>query len=258
MTADLLTLSHVTRRFGGVVALNDISLSIRPGEIVGLIGPNGAGKTTLVNMVTGFLPKSAGTISYRGQDISRTAPHQIARAGISRTFQVVQPFADMSVLENVMAGALFAGNAKSVPVARDKAAECLAFVGLDAFSSYPAHSLSLAARKRLELAKSLAMDPQLLLLDEVNAGLNSSEIDAALQLIRAIAARGVTVVIIEHLMKIIISLAVRVIVLHHGALISDGAPEEVLRDPHVVKAYLGNKFAERFEKTLHAAPIAPA
>ena len=164
----------------------------------------------------------------------------------------------MSVLENVMAGALFAGNAKSVPVARDKAAECLTFVGLDAFSSHPAHSLSLAARKRLELAKSLAMDPQLLLLDEVNAGLNSSEIDAALQLIRAIAARGVTVVIIEHLMKIIISLAERVIVLHHGALISDGAPEEVLRDPHVVKAYLGNKFAERFEKTLHAVPIAPA
>ena len=250
MSGELLSLTHVTRRFGGIIALNDVSLSIRRGEIVGLIGPNGAGKTTLVNMVTGFLPKTSGEIRYDGLDITRYGPHQIARAGVSRTFQVVQPFSDMTTLENVMAGALFAGKASSVEQARDKAASCLDFVGLSGFSSYPAHTLSLANRKRLELAKSLAMDPQLLLLDEVNAGLNSSEIDAALGLIRAVAETGVTIVVIEHLMKIILSLAERVIVLHHGALISDGRPSEVLRDPGVVKAYLGNKFAERYEKSL--------
>jgi branched-chain amino acid transport system ATP-binding protein len=256
MAEAMLEVQGLTRRFGGVVAVNDVTLSLAPGEIVGLIGPNGAGKTTLVNLITGFLPKSSGVVRFDGCDISATAPHLIARQGIARTFQIVQPFSEMTVFENVLAGAVFSGRNGNHAAAVTMAHECLEFTGLDRQARYLASELSLANRKRLELAKSLAMRPRLLFLDEVNAGLNTGEIDAALTLIRNIAARGVTIVIIEHLLKIIASLVSRIVVLHHGAKLSEGKPSEVLRDPTVIKAYIGNKFAQRFAQTESASEAA--
>jgi branched-chain amino acid transport system ATP-binding protein len=250
MSAPALQLEGLTRRFGGVIAVDNVTLSIPKGEIVGLVGPNGAGKTTLVNLVTGFVPKTSGRVIFEDRDISSLPSHEIARSGIARTFQIVQPFAEMTVLENVMAGALFAGHRSSIKEAAERAHHHLAFVGLDRFADYPASDLSLANRKRLELAKSLAMEPRLLFLDEVHAGLNSGEINHALELVRRIAATGVTIIIIEHLLRVVLSLVSRLVVLHHGALLSDGPPLEVLNDPAVIKAYLGTKFAQRHQDEL--------
>jgi branched-chain amino acid transport system ATP-binding protein len=238
----LLELSGVSRRFGGLRALSQVNLSVERGAVVGLIGPNGAGKTTLVNVVTGVHRASAGSVRFDGEDVTRLRPYQAARRGIARTFQIVQPFPAMSVLENVTAAALFAGGAASGE-ARAQARGHLEFVGLADYAARPAAALTLAMRKRLELAKSLAMRPKLLLLDEVNAGLNSVEMDAALALIRGIAARGVTIIIIEHLMKVVLSLCTRIVVLHHGELIAAGAPGDIVRDPRVVQAYLGRRYA---------------
>jgi branched-chain amino acid transport system ATP-binding protein len=246
----ILRLVGLTRRFDGVTAVDDISMTINKGETVGLVGPNGAGKTTLVNLVTGFVPKTSGQVFFEGSDITRLPSHLIARGGIARTFQIVQPFAEMTVLENVVAGALFAGCRGSMKMAEESAHHYLAFVGLDHFADYSASQLSLANRKRLELAKSLAMQPRLLFLDEVNAGLNSSELDEALRLIRKIAATGTTVVIIEHVLRIMLSLVERMIVLHHGAMLSDGPPATVLNDEAVIKAYLGSKFGKRHQAEL--------
>jgi branched-chain amino acid transport system ATP-binding protein len=247
MSEAILQLIGATCRFGGITAVDNVSLTIQQGEIVGLVGPNGAGKTTLVNLVTGFTPKTAGSVIFEGTDITRLRSYEIARRGVSRTFQIVQPFAEMSVLENVMAGALFAGHRSTIAEASQQSMHHLEFVGLDRFANTPASQLSLANRKRLELAKSLAMQPRLLFLDEVNAGLNSSEIENALELIRKIAATGITIVIIEHVLRVILSLVKRLIVLHQGALLTDGAPSAVLNDPAVVKAYLGTKFAKRHQ-----------
>ena len=239
-----VTLDGVSRTFDGVKAVDDVSFSLAAGEIVGLIGPNGAGKTTLVNLISGFDKPSAGSITYNGRVISGSKPHQVAARGIARTFQIVQPFAQMTVLENVMAGSLYAGKC-GMAEARAVALECLEFVKLAPFAAVPASELALANRKRLELAKSLAMKPRFLMLDEVNAGLNSSEIDEAIRMVQAIAARGITILVIEHLMRVVVALTSRTIVLHHGALVCDGPTAEVLRDPKVVEAYLGNKFAAR-------------
>jgi len=244
----LLELKKVSRSFGGLLALNEVSLKLEPGEIVGLIGPNGAGKTTLVNLVTAVYGVSAGEIYFDGQRIDGKKSHEIARLGISRTFQIVQPFPKMSVLENVAAGALFAGGAKDLSQARATAEEILRFVGLSGFANASASALTLADRKRLELAKSLAMKPKLLLLDEVNAGLNPVEIQKALELIRSLRDRGITILIIEHLMKVVLTICSRVAVLHHGQLISQGTPQEVVRDPRVVEAYLGSRFAHRTQQ----------
>jgi branched-chain amino acid transport system ATP-binding protein len=240
----------LTRRFGGVVAVDNVTLSIPKGEIVGLVGPNGAGKTTLVNLVTGFVSKSAGQVFFEGKDISRLPPHNIARMGMARTFQIVQPFPEMTVLENVMAGALFAGQRSSLTDAADKARQHLEFVDLGRFADYPASDLSLANRKRLELAKSLAMEPRVLFLDEVHSGLNSGELNHALDLIHKVADTGVTIIIIEHLLRVVLSLVKRLMVLHHGAMLSDGPPLDVLNDPAVIKAYLGTKFAQRHQAEL--------
>jgi branched-chain amino acid transport system ATP-binding protein len=239
----LLELDRVSRSFGGLRALDDVSLSLQEGEIVALIGPNGAGKTTLVNLVTGVHPVSAGEIRFRGARVSGLPPFRIARLGIARTFQVVQPFPRMSVLDNVAAGALFAAGTRDLASARAAARECLEFTGLAGVAEQAGATLSLANRKRLELAKSLATRPKLLLLDEVNAGLNSTEIDGALRLIADIAARGITILVIEHLMKVVTRACRRVVVLHQGAVISDGPTETVMRDRKVVEAYLGARYA---------------
>jgi branched-chain amino acid transport system ATP-binding protein len=240
----LLELEGVSRRFGGLRAIHNVSLAVPAGEIVGVIGPNGAGKTTLVNVVTGVHPASAGSVRFAGKDITRVKPWQAARLGIARTFQVVQPFPEMSVIENVAAAAMFAGAAAYGAAANREALAHLRFVGLAEFAAKPAASLTLAMRKRLELAKSLAMRPKLLLLDEVNAGLNATEVEHALELIRAVAAQGVTVLIIEHLMKVVLSVCTRIVVLHHGELIAQGPPAQIVKDPRVVQAYLGRRYAQ--------------
>ncbi len=252
MSAPLLKIDNLSKNFGGVQAVKDVAFSLEEGEIVGLIGPNGAGKTTLINLITGVFPASGGKVTYRGEDVTGQRPFQAARRGLARTFQIVQPFPAMTVLENVAAGALFAGAAGSRAEAEAAALTHLEFAGLAAQAGRPAASLTLPSRKRLELAKSLAMKPSVLLLDEVNAGLNTAEIDHALALIRDIAARGITIIIVEHLMKVVLSLSQRILVLHHGELISAGKSEEVVNDPRVIEAYLGSKFAER-QKSLRPA-----
>jgi branched-chain amino acid transport system ATP-binding protein len=244
----LLELGGVTRQFGGLRAVSDVTLSVAQGEVVGLIGPNGAGKTTLVNVITGVHPASAGTVRFGGADITRLRPYQAARRGIARTFQIVQPFPGMTVLENVAAAAMFAGGLRYGAPARAEAMQHLRFVGLAELADKSAAALTLAMRKRLEFAKGLAMRPKLLLLDEVNAGLNAAEVDQALELIRTIAARGVTVLIIEHLMKVVLSLCSRIVVLHHGELIAEGAPQAIIEDPRVIQAYLGKRYAKAQEE----------
>ncbi len=239
----LLELDGVTRQFGGLRAVSEVSLAVERGEVIGLIGPNGAGKTTLVNVITGVQRATAGTVRFAGEDVTRLKPYQAARRGIARTFQIVQPFPEMTVAENVAAAAMFAGAAGYGREANAQALEHLRFVGLADLADRRAASLTLATRKRLELAKGLAMRPKLLLLDEVNAGLNSTEVDQALALIRSIAARGVTILVIEHVMKVVLSLCTRIVVLHHGELIAAGKPQEIVKDPRVIQAYLGRRYA---------------
>jgi branched-chain amino acid transport system ATP-binding protein len=243
--SEILRLDGVSRHFSGLKALNDVSLTIARGEVLGLIGPNGAGKTTLVNVVTGVTPASAGKVIFMGDDITRVKTYRSARLGLARTFQVVQPFAEFSALDNVAGAALFSQPGASLKGACEAAREHLAFVGLEQQADQPAATLTLAMRKRLELAKALAMQPKLLFLDEVNAGLNSAEVERAMRLIHELAARGITIVMIEHLMKVVLNVCSRIVVLQNGRLIADGSPRDVIGNPAVVEAYLGHKFAAR-------------
>ncbi|MBR0966054.1 ABC transporter ATP-binding protein [Bradyrhizobium diazoefficiens] len=243
--SDLLRLARVSRHFSGLQALRDVTLSVASGEVLGLIGPNGAGKTTLVNTICGVTPANSGSVMFDGRDITRIKTYQAARLGLSRTFQIVQPFSEFTALDNVAAAALFSQPGASLKAAREAARAHLAFVGLEAQGAQPAATLTLAMRKRLELAKALAMKPKLLFLDEVNAGLNSAEVERATRLIHELAASGITIVMIEHLMKVVLNVCTRIVVLHNGALIADGAPREVISNPAVVEAYLGQKYAQR-------------
>ncbi len=243
--APLLSLRGVTRRFGGVAALDGVSFDVGESEILGVIGPNGAGKTTLLDCVSGVHRLDGGTIEFDGRVISGLQPHQVARLGVGRTFQIVRPFASMTVRENTAMGALF--GASRLPLSRAFAAadEVLEVVGMTARRSQPVASLTIPDRKRLEVARALAMRPRLLLLDEVMAGLNAVEVDEALEMVRTVHSRGVTIVLIEHVMRVVVGVCRRAVVLDFGHLLAEGTPTEVLRDPRVIEAYLGERYARR-------------
>jgi branched-chain amino acid transport system ATP-binding protein len=239
----LLQVKGVSRRFGGVRALNDISFDMQAGEIVGLMGANGAGKTTLFSLIAGNVAPSAGEIWFDNNRIDGMAPHQVNRLGIARTFQIVRPFANMTVLENIAVGALYGrGRTMSQHRARERCMQILEEVGLADRSDMLASALTLAGRKRLEVARALATEPRLLLLDEVLAGLNATEARDALDLLRRLrASRSLSIVVIEHVMKALMQLSERIIVLHDGQKVMEGVPAEVANDPRVIKAYLGEK-----------------
>jgi branched-chain amino acid transport system ATP-binding protein len=241
----ILEVSHVTRRFAGLIAVNDVSFTLNKGEILGVIGPNGAGKTTLVSLISGTLAPSSGDIAFEGKSIVPLPAFRRARLGIGRTFQIMRPFPGLSVLDNVAVGALFGRGegAAGLPGAREKARSYLDFVGLGKAVGQRADELGGPGRKRLELAKALAMQPKLLLCDEVMAGLNHVEIDEVIDVIRKVRDKGISILVIEHVIKAIKSLSDRLLVLHHGEKIADGAPDAVLSDNTVVEAYLGKRRA---------------
>jgi branched-chain amino acid transport system ATP-binding protein len=242
--APLLSLESATKRFGGLIANRDVSLAIEPGEIVGLIGPNGAGKTTLFNCITGYMHPDAGRIVFGGADVTHTRPERICHLGVARTWQVVRAFGRMTALENVVCGALQRTN--RVVEARSRAGALLEFTGLRDKAGMAAATLTLADKKRLEIARALATRPRLLLLDEAMSGLTPLETTAAVQLVRRIHEElKVTICVVEHVMEVVMPLSHRVVVLDYGVKIADGAPETIVRDEQVIRAYLGDRRAAR-------------
>jgi branched-chain amino acid transport system ATP-binding protein len=237
---DALVVRNLSKRFGGLRAVQDLSFSVQENETVALIGPNGAGKTTSFNLITGFHRPDGGSVTAFGREIVGLRPYDICALGLARTFQVAKPFGAMTVLANVMTGAFLRD--KKLEVARARAREAIEFVGLSAKEHTPARDLTTIDQRRLEMARALATVPRLLLLDEVMAGLNPSEIDQAVALVGKLSKRGLTIIIVEHVMRAIMAVARHIVVLDHGQKIAEGSPKEVVANPEVVRAYLGSGY----------------
>jgi branched-chain amino acid transport system ATP-binding protein len=233
----LLEVKDVTKRFGGLQAVGHMTFSLNKGEILGLIGPNGAGKTTIFNLINGYIPPTSGEVLFKGERIDGLKPHVVCRRGLARTFQVVKPLARLTVLENVMASAFCRTNSRET--AREMALEATAFAEMEAWRDRVAGSLPLGMRKRLEMARALATKPELLLLDENFAGLNPAEVENTIEIVKKIHGSGVTILIIEHIMRVIMTISHRLICINYGEKIAEGTPREVADNQQVIDAYLG-------------------
>jgi branched-chain amino acid transport system ATP-binding protein len=240
--ADALVISNLCKRFGGLRAVQDVSFTVRENETLALIGPNGAGKTTAFNLIMGFHRPDSGSVSAFGREMTGLPPHGVCAHGLARTFQVAKPFGGMSVLDNVATGAFL--RHRNRETARAKAREAIEFVGLSSREHTAARELTTIDQRRLEMARALATEPRLLLLDEVMAGLNPSEVDQAVALIGKLSSRGLTIVIVEHLMRAIMAVAKHIVVLDHGQKIAEGNPKEIVENPEVIRAYLGSGYAQ--------------
>jgi branched-chain amino acid transport system ATP-binding protein len=240
--ADALVVSNLNKRFGGLHAVHDVNFTVRENETMALIGPNGAGKTTTFNLIMGFHRADAGSVQAFGREIAGLRPHSVCALGLARTFQVAKPFGGMTVLANVMTGAFL--HDKSPHVARRKAREAIDFVGLSAREDRAARDLTTIDQRRLEMARALATQPKILLLDEVMAGLNPAEIDQAVALVDKLSQRGLTIVIVEHVMRAIMAVAKHIVVLDHGRKIAEGGPKQITENPEVIRAYLGSGYVQ--------------